>query len=469
MLPNASSPISADPYDFTGYTAIQALAEIIQAFNNGGVAGSGIQKLITYTIGIIGGDIPDVLIKYELSVQINLFGGYPNLKDILPCAIFLALFGILAIMHFIIFSINYSRGHYFWISFVWGVMCLMRVVGFVLRIFWGKTIWKVAYGLTSEVFLIIPAVVLVSFDLILAQRLFTWRHPVGGSRKLFWTVMFTMYGFVLILIGLVITAAFVPFIYFLSRKAVHQWNTVILITSILIILYSLTSLVLIGLSYFFAPTAKDENLYTYQPWWIESFHPFYFVQPGAAQKAEETFMKRNHNHRHAIRVIAATHHHYNMVEGLTNQRGTLKHNVSMGLIFISALLITVGNIGRSVSTFQARYNRDAGVICDPVVMYICWGAFEVIINILYIVGRVDLRFYRPDVLPEKVRAIITAEQSYYPSDAEEEDALDDSENTDEYSSVSDKLSFSHGAPHSPPYPRDTFEKKVDDDVSDFHF
>ena len=33
-------------------------------------------------------------------------------------------------------------------------------------------------------------------------------------------------------------------------------------------------------------------------------------------------MKRNSNHRHAIRVIAATHHHYKMVKGLSNERGT---------------------------------------------------------------------------------------------------------------------------------------------------
>ena len=49
------------------------------------------------------------------------------------------------------------------------------------------------------------------------------------------------------------------------------------------------------------------------------------------------------------------------------------------------------------------------------------GSFESIISILYIVCRVDLRFYRPDILPQAVRAIITAQQSYYPSDDESGD------------------------------------------------
>ena len=33
-------------------------------------------------------------------------------------------------------------------------------------------------------------------------------------------------------------------------------------------------------------------------------------------------MKRNSNHRHATRVIAATHHHFKMVKGLSTERGT---------------------------------------------------------------------------------------------------------------------------------------------------
>ena len=100
-------------------------------------------------------------------------------------------------------------------------------------------------------------------------------------------------------------------------------RNVVKVSAILIILYSLTAVSLIALSYFFQATTKDENLYTYQPWWIECSTVLFCLSPNAAQEAEESFMKRNHNHRHAIRVIASTHHHYNMVEGLTNQRGTL--------------------------------------------------------------------------------------------------------------------------------------------------
>ena len=132
-------------------------------------------------------------------------------------------------------------------------------------------------------------------------------------------------------------------------------------------------------------------------------------------------MKRNSNHRHATRVIAATHHHFKMVKGLSTERGDLKHNVSMGLLIISTVLTLFGSIVRAIVVFQAREHKFASPAESIWFGYLCWGVFESIISILYIVCRVDLRFYRPDILPQAVRAIITAQQSYYPSDDESGD------------------------------------------------
>ena len=214
----------------------------------------------------------------------------------------------------------------------------MKVIGFATRAVWSLDITRLQLGLTSEVFLIVSTFVIVSANLILAQRLFTWRHPVGGSRKLFWFTMMALYSIVCVIIAITILASFVPYLYFLSEKSYRSWIHTVQFTAVLIIAYCFTSVALIGLS-FWLPTKKDENRYTYQPWWIESFAPFYFVKKGAAQKAEETFMKRNSNHRHATRVIAATHHHFKMVKGLSNVRGDLKHNVSMGILIITTILI----------------------------------------------------------------------------------------------------------------------------------
>ncbi|CUM66161.1 uncharacterized protein PRCAT00003819001 [Priceomyces carsonii] len=406
--------------------AAKGLMHMTYGLYNGGAEGTGINIYVNFCHHLFGPKVPQALVDYNVAMQNNIFGGYPDSKDLVPSAIFAAVFGVIGILHLILFIINTSRGHYFWLTLVWVIYSVMKVIGFILRVVWSKDVTQILIGLTSEFFLIVPFVIIVSFNLILTQRLFTWRHPVGGSRWLFWNFMFVLYGFVLIIIAITVLASYVPYLNTISQRSYDSWKKTVAATSILIITYSLTSIALLGLSYFFKPTTKDENLYTYQPWWIESFSPFYFVKKNAAREAEETFMKRNHNHRHAIRVIAATHHHFNVVEGLTNERGSLKHNVSMLIITISTLLIFVGVILRSIVCFQGRYNYQASPVCNPVAMYICWGLFEVIIHAMYLIGRIDLRFYRPDILPQKVRDIITAEQSYYPSDNEYDDLDNDS-------------------------------------------
>lgn len=259
--------------------------------------------------------------------------------------------------------------------------------------------------------------------MILAQRIFTWRHPVGGSRKLFWGFMLGLYAIVCGVIAMTIVAAAGLQVFLLGHKNYLNYVRCIQATSILIILYSLTSMSLIGLAYFFKPTRKDENLYTYQPWWIRSFRPFYFVRKGEPQEAGASFLKRNHNHRYAIRVIAATHHHYNTVKGLNNERGDLTHNVSMMILAVTTLLIFISSILRAVVCFQARPVYDKSPVGSAAMMYVFWGGLEILINLLYVFGRVDLRFYRPDRLPKSVRQIVTAEQSLYPSEIESDEEV----------------------------------------------
>ena len=402
------------------YSATKGLFHLVLNINNGAAEGTGIMPLVTFAQNLIGTQLPNEIVTYSVGTLNNLFGGYPTHKDFAPSIVFTVLFGVFTIIHTIILCINTSRGHYFYLSYVWICYSIMKFLGFLLRALWFTDILKIKFGLASEVFLIVSTFIIVSANLILAQRLFTWRHPVGGSRKLFWGFMFATYGMVLVVIAITILASFAPYLYYLSEKSYSSWVKTVQFTAVLILAYCLTSVALIGLS-FWLPTKKDESRYTYQPWWIESFAPFYFVKKGAAQEAEATFMKRNSNHRHATRVIAATHHHFKMVKGLSTERGDLKHNVSMGLLIISTVLTLFGSIVRAIVVFQAREHKFASPAESIWFGYLCWGVFESIISILYIVCRVDLRFYRPDVLPQAVRAIITAQQSYYPSDDESGD------------------------------------------------
>ncbi|ODV69550.1 hypothetical protein HYPBUDRAFT_171737 [Hyphopichia burtonii NRRL Y-1933] len=425
----------------TDYTAAHGFSQLLRYQNNYPALGTGVLLLVEQSHNLLGPVVPDALLQYQSAYQINLFGDYPDSQDDVPSAIFAAIFAILMFLHLLIFMINISRKHRFWLSLGWVFYCLMRVIGFILRIIWGKDLSKTKIGITDEVFLILPSILLTSLNLILAQRIFTWRHPVGGSRRLFWNFMITLYVVVLGVIALTIACAASPYVHFLSQKNYLRYQKAVQASAVLIVLYSLTAISLLALAYFFKPTRKDENLYTYQPWWIESFKTFYFVKKNAVREAEETFMKRNHNHRHAIRVIAATHHHYNTVEGLTNERGDLTHNTSLWIICITTLLIFVGSICRCITVFQGRYQKNSSKLCAPVAMYICWGLFETVINLLYIIGRVDLRFYRPDRLPKKVRSIITAEQSLEHSDEEYEYYTTETETEGEYDLEDDDFGF----------------------------
>ena len=444
----SASPIPED------YTAVVGLTRLLAAMNNLAEDGTGNVQLIKQSRNLLGTWVPPVLLDYFTGLQINYFGDYPNKSDLVPSIIFTVVFFIFFCAHLFVFFMNYSRGHYFYVSLCAAFYCAIRLMGFALRAVWSQDIKKAQVGITGEVFLILGSIIIVSFNLILAQRIFTWRHPVGGSRKLFWNTMFVLYGIVAGIIAMTIVAGAVPTIYFLSNHVYANYKICTEASAILIILYSLTSLSLLGLAFFFKPTGKDINLYTYQPWWIESFGTFYYVKSGEPQRAAASFMKRSSIHRHAIRVIAATHHHSKMVEGLSNQRGDLKHNYSMAIILMSTVLIFIGAVLRAVVVLQGNLQRNASSIGKPVVMYICWGLFEAIINVLYLVGRIDLRFYRPDRLPKEVRDIVTGQQSVVQSESEEED--------DEYVDSSTEI------PDEVPYPHST-EKEDDDDESEFRF
>ncbi|CAI5759763.1 unnamed protein product [Candida verbasci] len=403
------------------YTAIKGLMRLLAYQNNGPADGTGSHVLAAQARNLLGPHTPPIMVQYSTATQMNLFGDYPDHRDIAPSALFIALFAIVMLLHLTIFIINYSRGHYFWLSLGWVFYAACRMIGFALRIVWSYDLTQTAIGITSEVFLIVPTVLIVSFNLILAQRIFTWRHPVGGSCRIFWALMLTLYAVVAGVVAMTIVASAGINIYLLGEPNFARYKKVIMCTSILIICYSLTSISLLALAYFLKPTTNDENLYTYQPWWIESFAPTYFVKKGEPQIAAASFLKRNHNHRHAIRVIAATHNHHKQVKGLTNQRGTLTHNVSIIIVTITTIIIFVDSILRAVVVFQARMKYFTSNVGKAPVMYVFWGAFEIIINLLYIIGRVDLRFYRPDRLPKDVRNIVTAEQSLYTSEIEDED------------------------------------------------
>lgn len=415
---NASSPALAGQYMGHGKTLLglflnkinnvfttSQLLGVFKILSGGAALGTGSKKLLTIAKDMMNGftgglgvsvGIPSRLLNLVEAYQPAEFGDYPTTKDIAPSSIFMAIFFIFTLLHLGIFIKNFSLGHKFYISLGLTIYSLVRALGFLLRIVWSKDVTRITTGLVSMIFIVLPTAFLPGLNLILAQRYFTWRHPVHGSRKIFMTLMYLIYSVVIAVVVMTIIAACVQVNYFLNDHHFKMTKQVIQASSILILIYSLLAVILIGASYIVKPTKSDGEILTYQPYWIKSFGLTYFVPKGQAAKEARSVPSSK---KHAIRVIHSSEYHYDTThsEEVTETK-TLKQNNSIIIIAISTLLVFIGDIFRCVSTFIDQYKYEQSWIFKPVVMYVMFGALETIVNLLYILGRIDLRFYKPDAL-----------------------------------------------------------------------
>jgi len=431
---NSSNPTLAKEYIGQGKTLLslflnkinnvfttRQLLGVFSILSNGAAIGTGSKKLMNIAkdlmngfTGGVNGDgslsigVPKRLLNLVEAYQHAEFGDYPTTKDIAPSSIFMSIFFIFALIHLGIFMKNYSLGHKFFISLGLSIYSLIRTLGFLLRIVWAKDVSKITIGLVSMIFIILPTVFLPGLNLILAQRLFTWRHPKLGSKKIFMSLMYLIYSIVIAVVVMTIIAACIQVNYFLSEDHFKMTKQVIQASSILILIYSLLAVILIGAAYIIKPTKSDDEIITYQPFWIKSFGLTYFVPKGSAIKNSNTVPI---SQRDAIRVIHSTQYHYDTTTTTTTTTTTedeesnnksLKQNYSIVIIAISTLLVFIGDIFRCVSTFIDQYKFEQSWIFKPVVMYIMFGVLETFVNLLYIFGRIDLRFYKPDSLKKDV-------------------------------------------------------------------
>lgn len=392
-----------------------AIAQLVKAQTDNAADGTGITKLIGITKTFLGvsddHDIPDFLVTYVKNQQQSQFGGYPDHKDVAPSAVFLAFFIIIAIAHGTLFAVNWKRGHKFLLSALLSMYATMRWIGFALRIVWAKDILKLHVGIASEVLLVLPIVFLASFNLVLAQRLFTWRHPIIGNHKWFWYLMIFLYAVVTAVVVMTIVAGVVPYLYFLSRSNYDMCRNVVKATSIMIVLYSLASMALVVLSFIVKTTKNEMQALVYQPFWIKSFSPFYLSPVNASKEGENLFVNAHINDtRPALRTIVGGDSQFITgadepesqelaeYENAGDSKFSAKHNISIVIVAVTSFFVFLGAIFRCVSCFIDDVVATQSWIYKPVVMYVLWGALETIVNFIYLFGRIDLRFYRPDAL-----------------------------------------------------------------------
>ncbi|KAK7680650.1 hypothetical protein QCA50_016215 [Cerrena zonata] len=66
------------------YTAVEGLMLLVNSLHNGAAPGTGVYPLILWARNLLGHDLPQVLIDYNVGVQNNLFGSYPTKSDVAP-------------------------------------------------------------------------------------------------------------------------------------------------------------------------------------------------------------------------------------------------------------------------------------------------------------------------------------------------------------------------------------------------
>lgn len=393
-------------------TGLLQVTKILHSLSSGG-SSSSMKALLATAVG----DLP------------GLFGDYPFHRDIAPSAIFVALFSIFAIAHLYIFFRNMKCGQSFWPSFGLAWYCIFRVIGFGLRINWAKDVMRVKVGIAATVFCVVPVVYVSIMNMLFGHRIFTWRHPETGNAVWFAVIMNVTYVVVLGVIVMGILGQAIPYIYFLDQHHLNMCRRVARAAAILQTLYSFAGICLIVNAYTFKPGRIDGRFgkfykhgekvdlpATISPTWIESTNPMYFPEKGSQHVIIKDTPEAN-----AIRVIS---NRRPPAGGLSNHHGhhherAPKMTTNVILILSVSVLLSISAAFRTASTFKT--NPRGGVNGNPLghwlyhnwLMYLLFGVFEVIVNVLYLAMRADLRFYIPDMARKRK----STDPAYVPSDS----------------------------------------------------
>lgn len=138
--------------------------------------------------------------------QTASLGGHPTTTlDIPICVVFLALFLAASAAHMTLYQRNTSQGHKFIPSAVIFGFCVSRVVANIMRIVWACYPANVRVAIAAQIFVAAGIILLFILNLLFAQRMLRAAFPqFGWSASLSWAFK-TLYVLVILTIAMVIT------------------------------------------------------------------------------------------------------------------------------------------------------------------------------------------------------------------------------------------------------------------------
>ena len=145
-------------------------------------------------------------------------GGLPTVGvDVPICAVFMALYITGAVSHMTILQVNLRRGHKFLISGMLFGFCMSRIVTMILRIVWATRPTNLKLGIAANVFVYAGVVLLFVVNLVFAQRIIRAWHPNAGWHRLFHHAFTALYVLIVVSLCMLIVSVIQSF-YTLNRN-----------------------------------------------------------------------------------------------------------------------------------------------------------------------------------------------------------------------------------------------------------
>ena len=135
-------------------------------------------------------------------------GGSPTVAlDVPVCAVFLALFICGAISHMTILQVNLRRGHKFLISGMMFGFCMARITTLVMRIVSATRPRNLRVAIAATIFVYAGVVLLFVVNLIFAQRILRACHPTFGWHRLLHHSFTALYVLIVLTLAMLLTAS----------------------------------------------------------------------------------------------------------------------------------------------------------------------------------------------------------------------------------------------------------------------
>lgn len=262
--------------------------------------------------------------------------------DIPICAVFLALFIVGAVGHMTLFQLNNRRGHKFLPSAVTFGFCMSRIVANCLRIAWACYPHNIRVAIASQIFIAAGVLLLFIINLLFAQRILGAFHPRVGSSVTLGIFFKLLYVLIVLVLAMLITSIVQSF-YTLNSNT-HRIDR---------------DLQLGGMTFFMAI----------------SFLPFPILA-----------------------YVLVTRRNCYGIQRFGTGGWPMKFTIVAG----AAFFLCLGASFRAGTMYKQPQPKEYPAwYDDKACLYVFDFTLEIIVVYIYLIGRVDLRFYVPNSSREK--------------------------------------------------------------------